>query len=282
MTFRIVFLISLIGMFLYGEEALAPKEKVDLLADPKFTDWTVHINKTKSESKTRGEIWNLKEGKLHVTGKGWGYLRTNREYRDYHLVMDYQWGERTFGSRADRARDCGVLVHAYGKDGAFFDIFLSSFQAQLIEGGSGDLIALAARDESKKPAPTTMTALVKSDRDGEPVWNPEGTPTTFPAENKVAGKVNWKDRDPDWKDVKGYRGAKDIENPPGEWNRLEVICRDDIIRILINGVLVNEGTDVSPGRGYVCLQSEAAEMYIRRWELWPLDTFKEEWKKEDR
>jgi hypothetical protein len=122
-----------------------------------------------------------------------------------------------------------------------------------------------------------MSALVKPDRDGEPVWDPKGELMTFPKENKIVGRINWKDRDPGWKDVKGYRGAKDIENPPGQWNRLEVICRGDTIRIALNGVTVNEATMVAPAKGYVCVQSEAAEMKIRRWELWPLDQFSEVW-----
>ncbi|MCB1080015.1 MAG: DUF1080 domain-containing protein, partial [Verrucomicrobiae bacterium] len=78
-------------------------------------------------------------------------------------------------------------------------------------------------------------------------------------------------------DVKGFRGPKDVENPPGEWNRMEVICRGDTIRILINGVLVNEGANANPSEGFICLQAEGAECWIRRYELWPLDQFKEPW-----
>ncbi|MDF1752191.1 MAG: DUF1080 domain-containing protein [Verrucomicrobiales bacterium] len=266
-----------------GKSGEVPGQKIDLLSDPEFSDFTYHLNEKRSLSDKREEVWSLKDHLLHVTGKGWGYLRTKQSYQDYHLVLEYQWAERTYGSRLDGARDGGVLVHGYGEDGAFGDMFLSSFQAQLIEGGSGDLIALAARDETKTPAPTKMTAQVSKDRDGEPFWDKTaGTPMVFPEENKIVGRVNWKDRDPDWRDVKGYRGARDIENPPGEWNRLEVICRGDTISLLINGVKVNEATKVTPRAGYICLQSEAAEMQIRRWEIWPLDKVEEEWKEEQR
>ena len=63
---------------------------------------------------------------------------------------------------------------------------------------------------------------------------------------------------------------------------MEVICREDTIKIYVNGVLVNEGTNAFPSSGYICLQSEAAEMSVRRYELWPLDTFKEKWTPEKR
>ena len=267
-----------------GQEAgLVPKKKIDLLSKNTFSKLAFHISKDRSLARERDEVWKLNaNGILHVTGKGWGYLRTPEKYRDYHLVLEYQWAERIYGHRGDKARDGGIMVHGYGKDGAFGGMFLSSFQAQLLEGGSGDLIALAARDENGKPAPTTMQAKVRLDRDGEPVWDAGGEPRSFPKPNQIAGRLNWKDRDPDWQDLRGFRGAKDIENPPGEWNRLEVICRGEVIQIRINGELVNEASAASPGEGWVCLQSEAAEMRIRRWELWPLDQFKEAWKEEFR
>ena len=110
----------------------------------------------------------------------------------------------------------------------------------------------------------------------------EASPRVFPPKEKTNARINWKFRDPNWADVKGFRGPKEIENPVGEWNRMEVICKGDTIKILINGELVNEGTGANPSEGYVCLQAEHAECIIRRYELHPLDTFKEEWKTESR
>lgn len=264
------------------EGAIRPDGVIDLLSDPKFAEFHYHLSPERSFVSERNEAWNLDEpgGELHISGKGWGYLRTKQVYRDYHLVLEYQWSERTYGGRADKARDGGIMVHGYGPDGAFGGMFLSSFQAQLLDGASGDLIALASRDENRVPAPTRMKAKAKPDRDGEPVWNPEGEEIDLPKPNQIAGRLNWKDRDPDWVDVKGWRGRNDIENPPGEWNRLEVICRGDTIELKINGVTVSRAYDVSPAQGYVCLQSEASEMRVRRWELWPLDEFDSTWEEE--
>ncbi|MCP5539919.1 MAG: DUF1080 domain-containing protein [Akkermansiaceae bacterium] len=259
--------------------AIAPKETVNLLADRELKDFTHHLNPKSSVSLDRDEVWIVGEdGVLQVTGKGFGYLRTNRKYRDYHLVLEYKWGERTWGNRLDRARDCGLLVHGYGKDGAFGDTWINSIEAQLIEGGSGDILVLAYQERGGEKAPTSLTAEVKNDRDGEAVWTPGGESRVFPPAEKTNARINWRDRDPDWADVKGYRGSKDIENPLGEWNRMEVICKGDTIEIRINGELVNSGTKANPTEGYICLQSEAAECWIRRYELWPIGAFKEEWK----
>lgn len=266
---------------------VTPKETVNLLEDPEFGDFTMYLNEKRSLSTDRAEIWSIQEdGRLHVSGKGWGYLRTNQKYRDYHLVLEYQWGEHTWAPRADAARDCGVLVHGFGKDGGYADTWMNSIEAQLIEGGSGDILVLAYQNRGEEKAPTSLTAKVLEDKDGEPFWAAPwfagGQDRVFPPEGKMNARINWYGRDPDWADVKGFRSAKDIENPPGEWNRMEVICRGDTIKILLNGAPVNEGTKANPSEGFVCLQSEAAECWIRRYELWPLDTFEEKWQVEQR
>jgi hypothetical protein len=260
-------------------KAVTPKDKpVDLLADPEFKDFTTNLNPDREPKDDPKEIWKIgDDGILRVSGRGWGYIRTNKKYRDYHLVLEYTWGEKTWGTREDRARDCGLLVHSYGKDGAYGGTWIASIESQLIEGGSGDILVLSPKDESGVPAPTSLTCEYTKDRDGEKIWKPG-------AEKQVvsSGRVNWLNRDPDWADVKGYRGAKEVENVPGEWNRMEVICKGGNINIFLNGVKVNAGTDANPTEGYVCLQTECAEMFVRRYELWPLDTFEEKWTDEDK
>jgi putative membrane-bound dehydrogenase-like protein len=268
---------------LLAQEAVSPTKVVNLLADPEFKEFTMNLNPTTSLTTKREEIWSINEaGLLHDSGKGMGYLRTNQAYKDYHLVLDYQWGERTHGSRADKARDCGLLLHAYGPDGAFGTTWMSSIEAQLIEGGSGDILVLAAKQGDGPPAPTRVTAEVKRDRDDEPVWTKGAPKENFPAEGKTMARINWRDRDPDWTDVKGYRGAKEVENPLGEWNRLEVICAGTTMSIFLNGELVNEVTDCHPSSGFIGLQTEFAECLIRRFELYPLNTFTEKWAVEKR
>jgi hypothetical protein len=49
-----------------------------------------------------------------------------------------------------------------------------------------------------------------------------------------------------------------------------VFCNDGHIETFVNGTKVNEAFDVSPSEGRIQLQSELAEVFYRRWELWPL------------
>ena len=153
-------------------DAITPDTIIDLL---KTEGHTVNLNEASSLSQDPSEIWKLnEEGQLDVSGEGMGYIRTNRAYRDYHLVVEYMWGERTLATRADRARDCGFLIHAYGTDGAYGKTWMSCIEAQLIEGGSGDILVLGSKQEDGSIDPTRVTATVTRDRDGEPVWDPEG------------------------------------------------------------------------------------------------------------
>ena len=92
----------------------------------------------------------------------------------------------------------------------------------------------------------------------------------------TSGRINWEKRDVDWADKKDFRGRDDVEKPVGEWNRLEVIAKGDTLQYFLNGVLVNEGFEAKPSEGKVLLQTEGAEMFVRRFELWPLGQFKPE------
>jgi len=60
-----------------------------------------------------------------------------------------------------------------------------------------------------------------------------------------------------------FRMKDDVEKPLGQWNQYEIVCKGDTIRLIINGQLVNEGTDAEPCRGKILLQSEGAEIHFR-------------------
>ena len=111
-----------------------------------------------------------------------------------------------------------------------------------------------------------MTAEVRTDPSGETFWQKGGELRT-----RDSGRFNWYGRDPDWKDVLGFRGKQDVEKPVGEWNRQEVIADGNTLTNILNGVVVNQGTKCSVSEGKIQLQSEGAEIWIRKVELRPLD-----------
>jgi hypothetical protein len=58
------------------------------------------------------------------------------------------------------------------------------------------------------------------------------------------------------------RGPIVKDRPPfGSWDRYEITQQEGRIKVVLNGKLVNEGSDAEPEEGTICLQSEG----------WPVD-----------
>lgn len=206
---------------------------------------------------------------IRISGERWGGLITRDRYADYHLVVEFRWGLATWGSRKDRTRDSGILLHCQGPDGNtapdFNGPWMHSVEFQIIEGGTGDIILVGGYGEDGARVNPGITVHVSQDRDGEYYWDPEGDPRVF-----ERGRVNWYGRDPDWEDALGFRGQEDVEKPVGQWNRLDAFVEGDTVTYLVNGVTVNKGFDGSLNSGKLLFQSEGAEIYFRRIELHPL------------
>jgi hypothetical protein len=212
------------------------------------------------------KVFTVENGMIRISGQDFGYLATDKEHDNYHLIVEFKWGEKTFAPREKGARDSGVLLHAVGEDGAAGGVWMRSIEYQMIEGGTGDIILVAAK------GPVSLTAEVEKRPTGagekkhdEWYWK-KGAP----AREFTGGRVNWFGRSPEWKDVKGFRGKEDVEKPVGQWNRLECICDGDRITNILNGVVVNAAVKANPSRGKILFQSEGAELFLRRIELRPL------------
>lgn len=206
---------------------------------------------------------------IRVSGQHYGGFITKEEFSDYHLVVEFRWGLVTWGNRKDRSRDSGILLHCQGDYGNsrpdFNGPWMRSIECQIIEGGTGDFILVGGYDKQGEQSVPTLTATAGRDRDGETIYDPRGKATEF-----QGGRINWYGRDPDWKDVLGFRGKQDVESPAGEWTRIEVICDGDSITNIVNGKVVNAASLSSLKRGKILFQSEGAELYFRKIELTPL------------
>lgn len=56
----------------------------------------------------------------------------------------------------------------------------------------------------------------------------------------------------------------------GEWNTYDVVCVDGTVKLSINGKFVNSIRDASVRKGYLCLESEGAEIHFRNIKLMEL------------
>jgi hypothetical protein len=49
----------------------------------------------------------------------------------------------------------------------------------------------------------------------------------------------------------------------GEWNTYDVVCVDGVIKLSVNGKFVNGISQSSQKKGYICLESEGAQIHFR-------------------
>jgi Domain of Unknown Function (DUF1080) len=182
------------------------------------------------------KVFRVHDHMVHVSGTEFGYFITQREYENYYLRAEFKWGEKTHPPREGKARDSGILYHVVGPN----KVWPKSIEFQMIEGGTGDIILVG------------------------------GAGLTVRGDAKTEGRFDRFGKGP-WEDVVGYRDPKkEVEKPHGEWNVLELFADGEKVKYLVNGTVVNEGSQASPTRGKILFQSEGAEVFFRNIELRPL------------
>ena len=124
-----------------------------------------------------------------------------------------------------KAGNSGVLVHKVGPD----RVWPKCFECQLFADNAGDFLVIG---EGQRYGENISTAQ----------WKAAGPRVV----NRKISKLH-----------------ESSEKPVGEWNSYDIICKDDWIVMLVNGVVQNVATQVSITGGKICLQSEGAPVEFR-------------------
>jgi len=257
----ILFLISSVSSSSAQTSELKSGNTIHLFNGQNLDGWYTYLQHSGKNNDPKN-VFTVQDGMIRISGEEWGCITTNGTFENYRIVVEYKWGDEVFYPRLENARDCGLLLHSQGEDGGSAGIWMHSIEAQIIEGGTGDIIVVG--DGSDR---FSITATVAPEKQGNSyVFQPNGEEVTI-----NSGRINWLKRDPDWKDELGFRGKNDVEKPVGEWNTLECIADGETLTILLNNQLVNKATKVRPSKGQIQIQSESAEIFIRRVDLIPLD-----------
>jgi hypothetical protein len=189
------------------------------------------------------KVFQVQNGAVHVSGEEYGYILTKQEYADYHLRAEFKWGEATHEPRKDKPRDSGILFHV----GPPYTVWPPSIEFQIIEGRTGEIILVGDGTGLTVNGVRRVRAPGQSSRFAKFGQGP-------------------------WESVIGYRDPTgEVEKPRGEWNLMELIAERGHVKLLVNGKLVNEGSDATPARGRILFQSEGAECFFRNIELRQLD-----------
>ncbi len=205
-------------------------------------------------------VFTVHDGMIHISGEGAGYVATEQSYKNYHLVVEYKWGQKSDGSKY--VRNSGVLLHKINPD----RVWPTCIEVQLAQGCEGDFIVIRGADAEGKPASATMTCETRVAEDGRTRWHPGGTKSVY------SGKQFWWSKhEPGFKELLDTRGKDDVASPLGQWTKVECLCSDDRITVKINGETVNEAFDVHPTAGKILLQNEGNEIFFRNFELRPVE-----------
>lgn len=243
---------------------IAPQQAIQLFNGKDLAGLTTWLKDTKRED-PRG-VFQVHEGMLHLSGDGNGYVATEKAYRDYRLVVEYKWGQKTDGGKY--VRNSGILLHATGPDGGAGGAWPSSIECQLAQGCAGDFIVIRGKDDAGKQIPVRVTAETELAPDKRRRrWKKGGEAKTFPP---TRGQLWWNNHDWDFEELIDTRGKNDVESPTGEWNHVEITCAGNKITANINGHVVNECYDVFPAAGRILLQTEGFEIWFRKFEISPL------------
>lgn len=239
------------------EGAAAPREAVRLFNGKDLGGLTTWLRDTRREDPRK--VFTVLDGVLRLSGDGFGYVATEKEHRDYHLVVEYKWGTKTDGGK--HVRNSGILLHATGPDGgAGKGAWMASLEVQLAQGCVGDFIAIRSKE-----VPVTLTSSTVKGPDGKTRWKKDGAPTPYSGR-----QFWWSDHDPEFKELLDTRGRWDVESPAGEWTKVECICEGKRVTVMVNGKTVNEAYDIAPAAGKILLQTEGFEIFFRTFELRPL------------
>lgn len=120
---RLCFCLALIVVFAYpgpdgprlaAADPVRPTEKIVLFNGKDLSGLTPWLKATKRDDPLK--VFRVTDGVIHITGEGAGYLATEREYRDYRVVIEYKWGKKTDGGKY--VRNSGLLLNAVGPHGA--------------------------------------------------------------------------------------------------------------------------------------------------------------------
>jgi len=213
MTLMGLALILLATFQLTAEEV--PQFK-DLFNGKDLTGW-VNVN-------TDADTWSVRDGILVCSGQPIGVMRTDRQYENF--ILHIEWRHMEAGGNS------GVFVWADAEPPE---------GQRLPEGVEVQMLDLEWVNLNKKNGKLPPIAYVHGELFGvggveTTPDNPRGTRSKS-IENRCKGK--------------------------GEWNTYDVVCVDGVIKLSVNGKFVNGISHSSVKKGYLCLESEGSEIHFR-------------------
>src|SRR6185295_11280252 len=71
-------------------EPVTPREGTSLFNGKDLSGLTTWLKETQRDDPRK--VFEARDGAIRASGEGNGYVATEKEYRDYRLVVEYKWG----------------------------------------------------------------------------------------------------------------------------------------------------------------------------------------------
>lgn len=174
---------------------------------------------------TSPETWSVKDGLLVCQGSPIGVMRSEKQYENF--ILHIEWRHMEAGGNS------GVFVWSEGAVPP---------DRRLPKGMEVQMLEL-------------QYPQLHADKDGKPRHPGYVSGELFGANGLEAIPDN-------------PRGRRSMSyemrcKGKGEWNTYDVVCVDGTIKLSINGKFVNGMSQSTVRKGYLCLESEGAEIHFR-------------------
>jgi len=235
---RIPKVLAFIGLFVING-GLTSKAQGILFEFGERKDFNALINDVKEaetlkwiDVNTTDMTWSRDEDKLVCKGLPIGVVRSEKMYQNF--IMHVEWRHMEKGGNSGIFVWCDAQPEEHNR-------LPSGVEVQMLE--------LDWVNQHKRNGETPPIAYVHGELFG-------------------AGKVTTVPDNP-----RGVR-SKSIENRclgVGEWNKYTVVCVDGTMKLSVNGQFVNGIREASKRKGYLCLESEGAQIEFRNLQVIELD-----------
>lgn len=174
---------------------------------------------------TSKETWTVRDGLLVCSGKPIGVMRSEKQYENF--ILHIEWRHMEAGGNS------GVFIWSEGTvpEGRRLP---KGMEVQMLE---------------------LQWPVLNPDKDGKP--RPIGYVS---GELFGAGGLETTPDNPRGKRSQSFELRC---KGKGEWNTYDVVAVDGVVKLAINGKFVNGVSQASVRKGYLCLESEGAEIHFR-------------------
>lgn len=173
---------------------------------------------------TSQETWTVKNNLLMSTGQPIGVMRSERQFENY--ILHIEW----------------MHLEAGGNSGLFmWSAARPDTESRLPDGVEVQMLELDWVNLNKQNGQQPPIAYVHGELFG-------------------VGGVNTVADNPRGERSKSI---ENLCKGKGEWNTYDVICVDGVIKLSVNGKFVNGVSKATQKKGYICFESEGAPIHFR-------------------